>query len=744
MKADAGQEIPASPSFASLEGPDLAQPDLAQLDQAWLDLPVAELGVYAARQALEALSMLLNRANIAYYQEDAPEISDSIYDRLWARYQAIAKAYPELKHAAALLHTVGAAPAAKFGKIRHSRPMLSLDNAFSAEDVADFLERARRFLKSDPAMELPVVAEPKIDGLSLALRYEHGLLVQAATRGDGQEGEDVSSNARTLGSIPKQLIGVAPKVLEVRGEVYMPRAAFSAFNQAQEARGEKIFANPRNAAAGSLRQLDPAITASRPLAFFAYALGENEGLEARTHWEILQKLQAFGFVVNPLAKRCDTLEAILAFYAALEAQRAVLDYDIDGVVYKIDDLALQERLGFVARAPRWAIAHKFPAEQAQTKIIGIDIQVGRTGVLTPVARLAPVTVGGVVVANATLHNEDEIERKDIRVGDRVVVQRAGDVIPQIVGVVLSETEVRAAPYLFPTHCPVCGSHAVRQPGEAARRCTGGLTCEAQKTERLRHFVSRQAFDIEGLGWRHIEAFAKEGLIGKPGDIFRLHQHKALLEAREGSGVQSTANLLGAIEARRSIGLDRFLYALGIPHVGEVTARDLARTFSHLEALLQTLETLAKSRAEFQPQLGETPEKFAARRDKALVERFNVPQIGPAILGALLDFVEEPHNRQTLRDLLGEVTLEPFTFQTQASEISGKTLVFTGSLEHMTREEAEARAHALGAKTASSVSKKTDLLIAGPGAGSKLKKAQELGITLLDEQGWLDLLERVSN
>jgi DNA ligase (NAD+) len=720
----------------------LDQPSpLPALNPDWLHAPEAKLGDTQALLALEALAQHLNRANNAYYQEDAPEIPDSLYDRLWARYQSLAKAYPHIKPSVNLIDKLGAAPLGKFGKIRHAHPMHSLDNAFSAGDVAEFLDRVQRFLKLDQGEEIACVAEPKIDGLSLSLRYEDGYLMQAATRGDGQEGEDVTNNARTLASIPKQLSGTPPKVLEVRGEVYMPKQAFTAFNQAQAARGEKVFANPRNAAAGSLRQLDPSITATRPLAFFAYALGERAGLEVTTHWELLHKLQDFGFVINPLSKRCTRLEALLQFYAEIEQHRAMLDYDIDGIVYKVDLLDLQERLGFAARAPRWAIAHKFPAEQARTQIIGIDIQVGRTGVLTPVARLEPITVGGVVVANATLHNEDEIARKDIRVGDYVIVQRAGDVIPQIVSVVLDAAHTRAEHYRFPTLCPVCGSHAVREAGEAARRCTGGLICSAQQAERLRHFVSRQAFDIEGLGERHIEALSKEGLLKKPGDIFKLHQHKELLQAREGWGVQSTANILSAIAARRTISLDRFLYALGIPHVGEVTARDLARTFARLETLLETLQSLAKTRSTLQPQLGESPDKFTARRDKALVQSFNVPQIGPAILGALLDFIEEPHNAALLEDLLGQVTVDPFVFVAKPSEISGKTLVFTGSLEQMTREEAHARAEGLGAKIASSISKKTDLVIAGANAGSKLKKAQELDIEVLDEQAWLALLAR---
>jgi DNA ligase (NAD+) len=699
----------------------------------------SRLSPLEAAAEMATLSAHIDAANRAYYQEDAPELSDADYDALVLRLRALEAAFPDLARAGSPTSRVGAAPSGRFAKVRHARPMLSLDNAFADADVTEFLDRVRRFLGLAAAEPVAVTAEPKIDGLSLSLRYEAGVLVQAATRGDGAEGEDVTANVRTIADIPQRLGGSPPALLEVRGEVYMAKADFAALNAAQAARGDKLFANPRNAAAGSLRQLDAEITRQRPLRFFAYAWGEVSALPAATQSDMLAALAGYGFPVNPRTQRCAQVEVVLAHYRAIEAERASLPYDIDGVVYKVDRLDWQDRLGFVSRSPRWAIAHKFPAEQARTRLLGIDIQVGRTGALTPVARLEPVTVGGVVVSNATLHNEDEIARKDIRIGDSVIIQRAGDVIPQVVAVVDPDRPGRAPPYAFPHACPVCSSHAVREEGEAVRRCTGGLICGAQRVERLRHFVSRLAFDIEGLGEKHIHAFSEAGLITGPADIFRLTPET--LSGREGWGEQSARNLMLAIDARRTIGLDRFLFALGIRHVGEVTARDLAKAFGTLGALRTAIAEVAAVRNALHAQLGETPDKFESRRDKALTQAFNVAQIGPATLHALIDFWDEPHNVAMLDALMAQVSVAPFVFETVASEVTGKTLVFTGSLELMTRDEAEARAESLGAKIAGSVSKKTDLVIAGPGAGSKLKKAQELGVAVISEADWVAIVER---
>ena len=697
----------------------------------------AELGWLAAEIA---------EHNKRYYQEDAPTISDADYDALVQRHRAIEARFPHLVDLFSAPHRVGAAPSGKFGKIRHARPMLSLDNAFEDGDVVDFLARVKSFLKLGTEADVCIVAEPKIDGLSMSLRYEKGKLVSAATRGDGSEGEDVTANLRTIADVPPHLFGEGwPEVLEVRGEIYMPKAAFLRLNEAQAAAGEKVFANPRNAAAGSLRQLDPTVTAKRPLRFFAYAWGEVSSLPADTQWGMLQKLKEYGFPVNERIRRCETLEEILAYYRQTEAERASLDYDIDGVVYKVDRLDWQDRLGQVARSPRWAIAHKFPAEQATTVLRAIDIQVGRTGALTPVAKLEPVTVGGVVVSNATLHNEDEIARKDVRIGDTVIVQRAGDVIPQIVGVVLEKRpQPEPARYEFPHTCPACGSTAEREAGEAIRRCTGGLICPAQRVERLRHFVSRTAFDIEGLGERSIEAFFADGFISAPADIFRLHLRADEIKQREGWGPQSVNNLLAAIEARRTIALDRFIYALGIRHVGEVTARDLAKGYGTIEALRTALETLGRERQGLVGQWranGMSEAEADKRLAAEMQARIGIAQIGPVVAEALIDFFAEPHNVAVVDDLLSEITVEPFVFETVQSEVSGKTMVFTGTLEQMTREEAESRAERLGAKIAKSVSKKTDIVVAGPGAGSKLKKAAELGVTVIDEAAWLEILAR---
>ena len=658
--------------------------------------------------------------NRAYYQDDAPRVSDAEYDALMQQLLALEKQYPDLVTPDSPTQTVGAQPAAGFAKVRHRVAMLSLGNAFGEEDVAEFIARVRRFLNLAEDEPVDIVAEPKIDGLSVSLRYEDGVLVQGATRGDGAEGEDITANLRSIGDIPEQLAGDAPAVLEIRGEAYMARSDFLSLNERQEAAGGKRFANPRNAAAGSLRQLDPAITASRPLRFFAYSWGELSSDVVATHWEFLERLKGWGFHVNPLARRCTDLAGILELYNSVGAQRATLDYDIDGVVYKVNRLDWQARLGFVSRAPRWAIAHKFPAEQAQTILNAIDIQVGRTGALTPVARLEPVTVGGVVVSNATLHNADEIARKDVRIGDTVIVQRAGDVIPQIVGIVADDGHAARPVYAFPGVCPVCGSEAVRVDDEVVTRCTGGLICAAQAVERLKHFVSRNAFDIEGLGARHIVAFWDDGLVRTPGDIFRLHEREAEIAEREGWGEQSAANLIAAIAERRTIALERFIYALGIRQVGQATARLLAKTYG----------TLADWRA-----------AMAAAQDRAgeaWTELNDIDGIGPAVAEDILAFTHEDHNRAVLDDLEALLDVQPFEQPAADSPVAGKTIVFTGTLEKMTRAEAKARAEALGAKVAGSVSAKTDLVVAGPGAGSKARKAAELGIETIDEDGWIAL------
>jgi DNA ligase (NAD+) len=686
----------------------------------------AELSPGEAKTELKRLAGEIARHDRLYHQKDAPEISDAEYDALVKRNKAIEALFPSLKRTDSPSARVGAEPAAGFAKVRHLRPMLSLDNAFDREDVADFIGRIRRFLGRKDAAEIELNVEPKIDGLSANLRYEDGAFTIGATRGDGAVGEDITANLRHVAGIPHKLKDPhPPKLIEIRGEVYFPHAAFFALNKEREKEGEPVFANPRNAAAGSVRQLDPEITRSRPLRFFAYAMGEVQGWrnEPMLHSEAIARLKQWGFAVNPKTRVAGTLAEALAFYDEMAKERADLDYDIDGVVYKVNDLALQNRLGFVGRAPRWAVAHKFPAEQAVTTLNDIAIQVGRTGALTPVAKLEPITVGGVVVSNATLHNEDEIARKDVRIGDKVIVQRAGDVIPQIVGVVDADRKGRGKPYKFPDKCPVCGSQAVREEGEAVRRCTGGLVCPAQAMERLRHFVSRGAFDIEGLGSKHIESFYTDGLIKGPGDIFRLARKRAALTEREGWGESSVANLLDAIEARRTIPLDRFIYALGIPQVGEVTAKLLARHY----------HTLTDWRAAM----------LAASRDRDGAEYQdlnNIDQIGDSVAGDILDFFAEKHNREVIDDLAGELTVEAVQAPRAAnSPVSGKTVVFTGALSRMTRDEAKARAEALGAKVASSVSKKTDYVIVGEDAGSKAAKAQELGVKMLTEDAWLELI-----
>jgi DNA ligase (NAD+) len=657
-----------------------------------------------------------------YYQEDAPSVSDAEYDDLRRRYLALEAAFPELADADSLSRKVGAAPAEKFAKVRHAVPMLSLGNIFADEEVEEFCARVRRFLGLSEAAPLAMTAEPKIDGLSCTIRYEDGELKQAATRGDGYEGEDVTANVRTIKAVPNRLTG-APRIFEARGEVYMRHADFAALNARQAEAGKPTFANPRNFAAGSLRQLDPHITASRPLAFFAYAWGEVSEPFATTQFGAIEAMGRFGLPTNPLTKLCRSAAELLAHYRAIEAERANLGYDIDGVVYKVDDLALQQRLGFVSRSPRWATAHKFPSERATTVLEAIEIQVGRTGALTPVAKLRPVTVGGVVVANATLHNEDEIARKDVRIGDTVVVQRAGDVIPQVVEVVIERRPPGAEPFKFPETCPACDSAALREidekTGEAdvVRRCTGHLVCPAQAVEGLKHFASRNAFDIEGLGDKQIELFFKEGLVRTPADIFTLRardgKDRPPLRDWEGFGETSVKNLFDAIDARRSIALNRFLFALGIRHVGETNARRLARHYGDWEAL-----------------------RAAARPPDAAEELASVDGIGPVVAETVADFFAEPRNEAALDALLHEVTVESMEAVAAGHPLTGKTIVFTGSLERMTRDEAKAMAERLGAKVSGSISGKTDLVVAGPGAGSKLAKARELGVETVDEEEWV--------
>jgi len=699
------------------------------------ETPVAELSEPQAGAELARLAALIAQHDKLYHEQDAPMISDADYDALRRRNEALEARFPKLVRADSPSRRVGAAPAAGFGKVKHRVPMLSLGNAFDEADVAEFIARIGRFLGLGEAETVGLMAEPKIDGLSCALRYEGGELVQGATRGDGTTGEDITANVRTIEDLPKQLKGKGwPEVLEVRGEVYMSRRAFMELNARQEAAGEKIFANPRNAAAGSLRQLNPAITASRPLHFFAYTWGEvsDPATLGRTMAEVRANFHGWGFQLNEPAKLCNGLDDLLAFYAQIMAQRPELPFDIDGVVYKVDRLDLQRRLGFVSRAPRWAIAHKFPAERAETLLQEITIQVGRTGALTPVANLEPISVGGVVVARATLHNEDEIARKQIREGDLVVIQRAGDVIPQVVEVVRHAKGSK--PYVFPDHCPVCGSLAQREEGEAVRRCTGGLICKAQNYERLRHFVSRDAFDIEGLGGKHIQAFLDDELITTPGDIFRLHRHEKDISEREGWGPQSAAKLVKAIEARRSIGLDRFIYALGIRQVGQATAKLLARSYNTLGSWRDAMIAAYKDRnnAEEARKPEEVGEHYA--------ELCNIEGIGMNVADDLVFFFAEAHNLKVLKDLEDELTIEKVEAPaTDGSPVAGKTVVFTGTLETMTRSEAKARAESLGAKVAGSVSKKTDYVVVGADAGSKARKAEELGVTVLSEAKWQALI-----
>lgn len=689
-------------------------------------LDVEQLDEIQAAAELERLAKRIAELDEAYHRHDAPLVPDAEYDALRLRNLAIEVRFPALKRADSPSDRVGAAVADGFQKVVHARPMLSLSNVFDDNDVAEFLARIRRFLNLPESEELAVVAEPKIDGLSAALRYEGRRLVQGATRGDGSTGENITANLRTIPDIPHDLPPEAPELFEVRGEVYMPHSSFQALNEERAAAEATLYANPRNAAAGSLRQLDSRITASRNLRFYAYAWGEAASVPGETQWQVLEAFARWGFLVQPQTRRCVSLTEMLAFYREIEAERAGFPYDIDGIVYKVDRLDWQSRLGTVSRSPRWATAHKFPAEQARTQLQRIDIQVGRTGKLTPVARLTPVTVGGVVVSNATLHNEDYISGKDIRLGDTVLVQRAGDVIPQVLEVVLSERPADAAIFEFPKECPACGSHAVREEGEVDWRCSGGLICPAQAVERLQHFVSRDAFDIEGFGNKQVLAFYEDGLVRAPAEIFTLRQRDAELDTplaeREGWGPVSADNLFRAIEQRRSIGLDRFIYALGIRHIGQANARLLARTYGSLTRFLAAM-------AEAQPREGE-----------AYDELLDVDGIGAVVADALLQFFAEPHNREALDALIAQIDVADMAApRGEASPVTGKTVVFTGTLERMTRSEAKARAETLGAKVAGSVSKKTDIVVAGPGAGSKLKKAEELGLQVLSEDDWLSLI-----
>ena len=738
-------------------------------------LTEAEAAAELARLARE-----IARHDEAYHQNDAPEVSDAEYDALRRRNAAIEARFPGLVRGDSPSNRVGAAPSEAFGKVRHQAAMLSLGNVFSDEEVAAFDARIRKFLGVGPEAQLAYAAEPKIDGLSLSLRYEAGRLTVAATRGDGREGEDVTQNALTIADIPKGLSQDAPEVLEVRGEVYMSHEDFAALNERAEVSGTKTFANPRNAAAGSLRQLDPAITASRPLRFFAYSWGVLSESLAQTQTGAVERLASLGFQVNPLMKRCESVAELIEHYHEIESRRASLGYDIDGVVYKVDDLALQERLGFRSNNPRWATAHKFPAEIAITILEGIDIQVGRTGALSPVARLRPVTVGGVVVSNATLHNEDYIagrgakgepirEGRDLRVGDTVTVYRAGDVIPKVMDVDPSKRPAGAAPYRMPDACPECGSPAIREEGDAVRRCTGGLVCPAQAVEKLKHFVSRNAFDIEGLGAKQIEMFyADETLpIREPADIFTLEDRDSAgltrLKNRDGWGDTSAANLFRAIDERRTIPLARLIFALGIRHVGEVAAEDLARHYMGWDTMVVELDKArpaalahrAADEAAEAERLAAAEEgrraKLADARKAALdaaaapeeataawAHLINADGIGPTMALSLSDAFANPDERRAIDALVEHLEPQPPEARATESPVAGKTVVFTGTLERMTRAEAKARAESLGAKVAGSVSKNTDILVAGPGAGSKLKKAEELGVETMDEDAWLAL------
>ena len=669
-----------------------------------------------AANELMRLARAIAHHDRRYHAEDAPEISDAEYDALVRRNAELEAAFPHLVRADSPNRKVGhEVTASPLSKVSHEVRMMSLDNAFAEDEVAEFLARVRRFLALPEEAEIAVTAEDKIDGLSCSLRYEDGKLVRAATRGDGQVGEDVTANVAQIADIPQMLRGNVPATFEIRGEVYMAKQDFTALNAAQQEHGEKLFATPRNAAAGSLRQKDPTVTAARPLRFLAHGWGAASDVPAPTQFAMMDAIANWGVPVSPDLVRCTTLEQMLQHYRSIGERRTSLAYDIDGVVYKVDRLDWQARLGFVAKAPRWAIAHKFPAERAETTLEAIDVQVGRTGKLTPVGRLAPVLVGGVTVTNVTLHNRDEIGRLGLRIGDRIVLQRAGDVIPQVVENLTRE--MPRDPYVFPDHCPDCDSEAVAAEGEVDVRCTGGLVCPAQRTERLRHFVSRAALDIEGLGEKTIAEFFALGWLESPADIFRLKARRAAILEREGWQDKSVDNLLAAIEAKRAPDAARLLFGLGIRHVGAVTARDLLKRFVTL------------------PRLREVAEWAHGGDDEARSELLAIDGVGPVVVEALGDFFHEPHNRAVWDDLLGELDPPPYIVETKSSAVAGKTVVFTGKLETMSRDEAKAQAERLGARSAGSVSAKTDLMVAGPGAGSKLKQAAALGIEVIDEAAW---------
>ena len=706
-------------------------------------LKVEDLTERQARAEHKRLADEIAHHDKLYHEKDDPEVSDAEYDKLRQRLKAIEAKFSQLVDMFSPTQKVAPTPTTAFAKVRHARPMLSLDNAFSEDEVREFVVRVRRALERDIDLgedeQVALACEPKIDGLSISLRYQNGVFTVGATRGDGTTGEDVTPNLRTVKDIPHELKGKAPGSIEIRGEVYMERAAFLAMNRRQEADEEKVFANPRNAAAGSLRQLDSTITASRPLRFFAYAWGEAEPRSWKTQSEYLKLLKGWGFKVNPQSKLCRTPEQVLDYYAGMAAQRAALPYDIDGVVYKVDRIDWQERLGFVSRAPRWAIAHKFPAEQARTRLDDIVIQVGRTGALTPVADLEPVNVGGVMVARATLHNADEIERLDVRVGDMVIIQRAGDVIPQVLGFVPEERPKKTHKYEFPTHCPCpLKTKVASEEGGVVRRCSGGLECPFQQVERMRHFVSRYAFDIEGLGGTHIENFWRAGLLKTPADLFRLKDKAGDIHKREGWGDLSVRNLLAAIEARRAIPLDRYIYAIGIPLIGEATAKLLAQEYGDADTWL--VEMLAATRERKKNPDPVKKEKAAAEVGESYGRLCNIEQIGVTTADAMCAFFGEGHTVDIIEDLRKQLTVEPLTRRVIAADapLKDKIVVFTGELSSMTRDAAKARAEELGAKVTDSVSKKTSLVVVGENAGSKARKAAELGVQTLTEEEWVKL------
>jgi len=675
----------------------------------------------------ENLSNIIRHHNDRYYNDDSPEIDDATYDDLFKELVQLEKDYPELLTKNSPTQNVGAKASKKFNKIKHNVPMLSLGNVFNEEDLQGFLDKVYRYLNMDLKEILEIVSEPKIDGLSCSIRYENGFLVSAATRGDGYEGEDITQNILTIEDVPKKLTGEFPNIIEVRGEGYMGRNDFIELNKVQKDNDKPIFANPRNAAAGSLRQLDAKITAKRPLKFFGYALGEISNPIGNTQWEIRKNLKSFGFQeANPAAK-CFNIQDIMDYFHTIEEERAALDYEIDGVVYKVNDLKLQERLGFVSRAPRWATAHKFPAEKAITVVNDIEIQVGRTGVLTPVARLEPVGVGGVVVSNATLHNKDEISRKDIRINDHVVIQRAGDVIPQVVEVIVEKRSADSVAYNFPEECPICQSHVTQENGEVAVRCTGGLICEAQAKERLKHFVSRLAFDIEGLGAKIIDQFWDDKIIQSPADIFTLEKRERNQEIgiknKEGWGEQSVKNLFQSINQGREIEFNRFIYALGIRQVGEATAKKLALNYTDIKTLKNEMISAGDQEGE------------------AFQTLIDIEDIGQSVAEDLAEFFNEKINQDILDDLEKQITILPYKINIDAqTQVSGKTVVFTGALEKMSRSEAKQMAERKGAKVSGSISSKTDYLIAGKDSGSKLKKAKSLDVEVLTEGEWLEIIK----